>query len=325
MRPRPGRLLVVGYAGPAFPDHLAGFAARWGLGGVIWFARNAPDRATAARQARRLEAALAEADPGSPALLLVDQEGGRVERIRDGVPRLPPAAVLGRAGPAEVARRVAAQARALAALGVDGNLAPVCDVVQPGESGAIGDRSFGPDPARAASCAAAHVRATGAAGLLACAKHFPGHGAAGLDSHEALPSVDKILDELDSVDLVPFRAAVAAGVPLVMTAHVRYPRVSASPATLCSRWIGGVLRGRLGFGGAVISDDLEMAALGGFGDPGEVAVRAVRAGCDLLVYGRVLRPDLDLEAVARALQRGVPAARLAEAAARADRLREAVG
>ncbi len=325
MRARPGRLLVVGYAGAAFPDSLAGFAERWGLGGVIWFARNVPDRATAGREARRIKAVLAEADPGSPALLLVDQEGGRVERVRDGVPSLPPAADLGRAGPAEVARRVGEQARALAGLGVDGNLAPVCDVVQPGESGAIGDRSFGSDPAVVAACAAAHVRATLAAGVLACAKHFPGHGAAGSDSHRTLPVVDKDLGAIGAVDLAPFRAAVAAGVPLVMTAHVRYPRVSASPATLCSRWLGGVLRGRLGFRGAVISDDLEMGALDGFGDPGEVAVRAVRAGCDLLVYGRMLRPGLDLEVVARALERGVPAERLAEAAGRGAGLREAVG
>lgn len=320
--PRPGRLLILGYQGATPPDSLFAFAARFGLGGAILFARNCPDAATVAAATAALRRGLAEADPGSPALVLVDQEGGRVERLREGMPHLAAARAFGDdpEGEPRLAQAVEAQARALAALGVTVNLAPVCDVVQEEESGAIGDRSFGGDPQRVARLAAAHVGATLAGGVLPCAKHFPGHGAARADSHRALPRVARTLPELEACDLVPFRAAIAAGVPLVMAGHLLFAAVSASPATLCRSWLQGVLRGGLGFGGAVVSDDLEMGALAGLGSPEEVAVRAARAGCDLLIYGRMLRPELDVEEVAEALAQEVPQDRLAEAEDRIQRL-----
>ncbi len=320
MSPRPGRCLVIGYEGVEPPAELFAFAGRHGLGGVILFARNCPDAPTVARAVASLRVGLAGADPGGSPLVLVDQEGGRVERLRHGVPRLPSARELGARGEAALAAAVTAQARALAALGIDGNLAPVCDVVQPGESGAIGDRSFGADPGAVARLAVAHLRATRAGGLLACAKHFPGHGAARVDSHRELPRVDKDLLAFEALDLVPFRAAVAAGVPLVMAAHVLCPAVAPRPATLAPEWLRGVLRERLGFGGLVLSDDLEMGALAELGAPGAVAVEAVNAGCDLLIYGRMLEPGLALAEVAHALGAGVSGARLAEAEARRQAL-----
>jgi beta-N-acetylhexosaminidase len=234
--------------------------------------------------------------------VFVDQEGGRVERIRDGVPLLPPALELGRGGVVAVEAAAREQAMALAALGIDVNLAPVCDVVQEGESGAIGDRSFGRDPSAVAGLAAAWIRGALAGGVLPCAKHFPGHGAARVDSHRGLPVVDKSWEEWARVDLPPFVAAVAAGAPFVMAAHVCFPAVAAEPATLSTEWLGRELRGRLGFRGAVVSDDLEMGALAGLGEPDEVALAAVRAGCDLLIYGRMLRPDLDVWPIAEALE-----------------------
>jgi beta-N-acetylhexosaminidase len=322
---RPGRLLALGFEGLTPPDSLFAFAARHGLGGVILFARNCPDAATVRRAAQALRQGLREADRDSPGLVLVDQEGGRVERIQDGVPRLPPAHCFGEEpdGEARLRRAVGAQARALAGLGVDVNLAPVCDVAQEGESGAIGDRSFGADPDRVARLAAAHVEACLAGGVLPCAKHFPGHGAARVDSHRELPRLDRTLAELEAVDLVPFRAAIAAGVPLVMAGHLLCPALSLSPATLCRSWLQGVLRERLGFGGAVVSDDMEMGALAGLGSPPEVAARAVRAGCDLLIYGRTLRPEVDVAAVADGLAAAVPRERLVEAQERGTRLRSA--
>jgi len=321
---RPGRLLALGYEGTSPPDGLFSFAARFGLGGVILFARNCPDAATVAEATAAFRRGMAEADPESPALILVDQEGGRVERIREGVPRLPPARSFGDdpEGEPRLTEAVAAQARALADLGIDVNLAPVCDVAQEGESGAIGDRSFGADPAVVGRLAAAHVRATLRGGLLPCAKHFPGHGAARVDSHRELPRLGKTLTELEATDLPPFRAAVEAGAPLAMAGHLLCPAVSASPATLCRTWLQVVLRENLGFSGAVVSDDMEMGAVAGLGAPGEVAVRAVRAGCDLLVYGRMLQPDFDPEPVAQVLAADVPAERLAEAEGRLRRLAE---
>jgi len=323
--PRPGRLLILGYEESSPPDSLFAFASRYGLGGTILFARNCPSAAAVQEAIHRFRRRLAEADPGSPGLVLVDQEGGRVERIREGVPHLPPAGSFGAepGGELRLLSAVKDQARALAGLGVDVNLAPVCDVVQEGESGAIGDRSFGADPGRVAQLAATHVRACLAGGILPCAKHFPGHGAARVDSHRELPRLERTLPEIEGVDLVPFRAAVAAGVPMVMAGHLHCPAVSASPTSLCRTWLQRVLRERLGFDGVAISDDIEMGALEGLGPDTEVAARAVRAGCDLLIYGRMMRPALDAGAVADGLASVVPASRLAEAEERVSRLREA--
>ncbi|GAB6061454.1 beta-N-acetylhexosaminidase [Deferrisoma palaeochoriense] len=320
MIPRPGRLLIVGFEGASVPPWLRAFARRWGLGGVILFRRNVPDAGTAARLVGEVKETLAEADPGSPALVFVDQEGGRVERLRDGVPRLPPARELAREGADVLSERVEAQARALAALGIDGNLAPVCDLPTAGESGVIGDRAFGDDPAAVAPLVRAHVRACLRGGVLPCAKHFPGHGRARVDSHVGLPTVEAAWDEMAARDLVPFRAAVAAGVPLVMAGHLRVPAVDDRPATLSRRWLGDVLRGRLGFRGAVISDDMEMGALGALGPVAEGAVEAVEAGCDLLIFGRMLRPDLDLDEVAGMLAERARPERLAEGRARVEAL-----
>lgn len=318
---RPGRFLVVGFPGTSPPPELFSFARKWGLSGVILFSRNVPEGTDVARLVGCVRQGLAEADPGSPALVLVDQEGGRVERIRRGVPRLPPARELGARPPAELASLVEGEARALAGLGIDVNLAPVCDLPAEGESGVIGDRAFGADPRAAAACVRVHVAACLRGGVAPCAKHFPGHGRARADSHRRLPTVRAGWDDLWGRDLVPFRAAVEAGVPLVMAGHLRFPDLDPRPATLSPVWIEEVLRGRMGFAGAVISDDMEMGALDGLGPPAELAVRAVAAGCDLLIYGRTLRPDLTLEPVAEALGRRLGPDRAARAARRVDRVR----
>ncbi|WP_025321585.1 beta-N-acetylhexosaminidase [Deferrisoma camini] len=317
---RPGRLLVVGFPGTTPPPELFSFARRWGLAGVILFSRNVPEDTDVARLVAAVRQGLAEADPGSPALVLVDQEGGRVERVRHGVPRLPAARDLAASPLAELTAGVEAQARALAAFGIDVNLAPVCDLPAEGESGVIGDRAFGSDPRAVAACVRAHVRACLRGGVAPCAKHFPGHGRARADSHRRLPTVRAGWDDLWGRDLVPFRAAVGDGAPLVMAGHLRFPAVDLRPATLSPVWIEEVLRGRMGFAGAVISDDMEMGALDGLGPPPDVAVRAVAAGCDLLIYGRTLRPDLALEPVAEALGRRLGPERAAQAERRLGRL-----
>ncbi|HSH71036.1 MAG TPA: beta-N-acetylhexosaminidase [Deferrisomatales bacterium] len=322
---RVGHMLVLGYAGAAPPEELYAFAARFGLGGVILFRRNAGTAAEVTRVLAAFRARLAEVDPGSPALVLVDQEGGRVERLRDGVPSLPPARELAAGGPQAVAAAVGAQARALRRLGIDVNLAPVCDLPRPGASEVIGDRAYAADPACAGACVAAHVAATLAAGVLPCAKHFPGHGAARVDSHAALPVLDLSREEIRTRDLVPFTAAIAAGVPLVMPGHLHVPAVDDAPASLSSRWLQDALRGELGFAGAVVSDDLEMGALDGLGAPPQLAARAVAAGCDLLIYGQNLRPGLAVAAVAEHLEQHLPGALLGRALARVHGLRERLG
>jgi len=320
-KPRAGHLLVLGYPGSAPPAELLSFAARFGLGGLILFGRNCGDTASLAADLAEFRCRLAEVDPGSPGLVMVDQEGGRVERFRDGVPSLPPARELALGGPAAVEDAAGAQARALRSLGVNVNLAPVCDLPRPGADGVIGDRAYAMDPDAVSACVAAHVRATLDAGVLPCAKHFPGHGAARVDSHAELPTLDVSVEELRRHDLGPFSAAIAAGVPLVMPGHLRVPALDDAPASLSPPWLGEVLRGELGFGGAVISDDLEMGALVGLGPPPELAQRAVAAGCDLLIYGRNLRPGLDVVRVAEHLESQLPVAVLARAHSRVAALR----
>ena len=319
---RAGHLLVLGYPGAAPPEELYAFAARFGLGGVILFRRNGGTAAEVAGALQAFRARLAEVDPGSPALVLVDQEGGRVERLADGVPPLPPARELAAGGPAAVTAAVGAQARALRRLGIDVNLAPVCDLPRPGASDVIGDRAYGSQPQAVAACVAAHVAATLEAGVLPCAKHFPGHGAARVDSHAALPVLDLSVQELRARDLVPFAAAIAAGVPLVMPGHLRVPALDDAPASLSRPWLQDILRGELGFAGAVISDDLEMGALDGLGAPTEVAAGAVAAGCGLLIYGQNLRPGLDVAAVAEHLEQHLPRDLLQRARDRVQGLRE---
>jgi beta-N-acetylhexosaminidase len=313
---RPGRLLVLGFEGTSVPDWLLALAERYGLGGLILFRRNCADASTVLKLLAEAKRRLEEVDPGWAHPVFVDQEGGRVERLQDGVPHLPPAREFARQGEEGVEGAVRLQACALASLGFAVNLAPVCDVLQEGESGDIGDRSFGADPIEAGRIAAAYIRGSLGGGILPCAKHFPGLGAARLNTHKELAVVEKSRELWAAHDAEPFRAAVEHGVPLVMAAHVVYPSVSRSPATLSPEWLGGILRQTLGFRGAVVSDDMEMGALQDLGTPAEVAQRAARAGCDLLIYGRMLRPELDVFQIVEALD-ALPSERLRDAQARA--------
>lgn len=316
-----GKLLALGFEGQRVPPELAAFVRRFGLGGVILFARNCPDAATVRALTAEVGEALRDPFDGSVPLVLVDQEGGRVERIKDGVPRVAPALELSKLPEGEIENISEAQSRALLALGIDVNLAPVADVLRPGESGAIGDRAFGDEADVVAAKACAFLRGMRRAGIGAVAKHFPGHGASARDTHLGPGVVDLPRDELLRVDAAPFLALVAQGAPGVMLSHLIYPAVDVLPASLSPVWATGVLRGELGFGGAILTDDLEMGALAAFGTPGEVALRAVHAGADLLLFGRMLNKGLDPISVASTLEAHVPATRLEASVARAARLR----
>ena len=166
----------------------------------------------------------------------------------------------------------------LRALGFDIDFAPVLDVHTNPANPIIGDRAFGRDAATVARRALAFARGLDAAGILACGKHFPGHGDTDTDSHLELPRVDHPWDRLESVELAPFRAAAAARLPMIMTAHVVFPALDPTrPATLSEQVVTGLLRGKLGFDGVIVSDDLDMKAIAGLLGAGDAAVRAVRA------------------------------------------------
>lgn len=272
-------LLMPGFTGPVLPRWLEDAAAH-GLGAVCCFAGNI----TSTDQVTGLSAALH--DLGGQLLIASDEEGGDVTRLEAGRgSRFPSAAALGRVDDVHATEEVA---RALAALvrsaGIDLALAPSVDVNAHPDNPVIGTRSFGADPALVARHGAAFVRGVQDAGVAACAKHFPGHGSVDADSHTSLPVLDADLATLEARDLVPFDAVVKAGVRTVMTAHIVSPALDArAPATWSSATVQ-LLR-RRGFGGVLICDALDMAAVAAPRGLGPAAVRALVAGVDLLCLG----------------------------------------
>ena len=277
-----GQRFIIAYDGVAMTPDIKEFIRRFGVGGVILFADNfiAP---------RQLAEAVAEIQrdctSGPPLFIACDHEGGRVQRFRAGFTELPPMADLGERDPADGAILLETAARELAACGINLNFAPVADLAPRDRGGAIGDRAFSVDPAIAARHVAAAVRAYQRHGVLACAKHFPGHGATEVDSHRALPRIARDPDA-ERAELVPFAAAIAAGVAGVMTAHAVYDGDpgGAIPATFSRYWVHEMLRGRMGFAGLVFSDALEMRAIAERWSPGEAGTRAITAGTDVCIF-----------------------------------------
>ncbi len=314
-----GQMLVIGFAaGEPGEQSLRRVVDETCAGNVILFARNASDASLAAASAALARSIVGE-KTGIPPLVCIDQEGGIVARIGSGVTPLPGAMALGAgAGAHEIRALCEAVARDLASLGIDWNLGPVADVNVNPANPVIGVRSFGEDPRKVSDCALAWFEGMSAGGVLCCAKHFPGHGDTTLDSHLELPEVPHAMERLEKVELLPFVDLIAAGIPAILTAHVRFPAVEpeALPATLSKAVIAGLLRGRLGFRGIVVTDCMEMRAIADrFPD---AAVMAVEAGADLIMVSHSPGVQIDyarkiLEAV---LSGRIPESRIDESLAR---------
>ena len=313
---------VPGFVGRTPPgwllDGLAG-----GLGGVILFGSNLGDGSNVQALTGRLRAAA-----GRPIVLGLDEEGGDVTRL-DTVrgSAAPGAAALGWLDdPAATEAVYAAIGARLAAAGVTLNLAPVADVNVDPANPVIGVRSFSADPAVAARQVAAAVRGIQQAGVAACAKHFPGHGATSADSHHEVATVRRDRDQLEAVEFAPFRAAIGAGSRAVMTGHLLVPSLDAELATTSRTITTGVLRGQLGFTGTVVTDALEMAAVSSTVGMVEGFVAALAAGADTVESGALDYPELLRtipEAVLAAVHGGrLPFDRLADAARRTAQLAE---
>ncbi|AMO75377.1 beta-N-acetylhexosaminidase [Pseudomonas citronellolis] len=264
------------------------------VGGLIIFARNIESP----RQVRELCAAIRALRPDL--LLAVDQEGGRVQRLRQGFLRLPAMRAIADNDNAE---RLAEQcgwlmATEVLAVGLDLSFAPVLDLDHQ-RSAVVGSRAFEGDPARATRLAGAFIRGMHAAGMAATGKHFPGHGWAEVDSHVGIPEDERSLDEIRRSDLVPFQR-LAGELDAVMPAHVIYPQVDAGPAGFSRRWLQDILRGELGFDGVIFSDDLSMAGAHVVGDAASRIQAALNAGCDM---GLVCNDRGSAELALGALQR----------------------
>jgi beta-N-acetylhexosaminidase len=311
-----GQLFVMALDGRVLPADVAEFFRTFRIGGIILFADNYSDPAQLRRLIDELQSRCAA--PDRPLFVSTDHEGGRVQRFRDGFRRVPAMALCGRSSPESTEEMHRAMARELRGVGVNVNWAPVADLCEAETPGAIGDRSFGPDPETTARHVTAAVRGLQSEGLMACAKHFPGHGGTRQDSHRELPVVGDAWADIDAREMVPFRAAIAAGVEAVMTAHVLYPAVDANwPASLSPSWIDGILRRRLAFDGLVVTDAIEMTALRERWTPAECGRRALAAGSDVLIYYReafqftafadlrraVRDGELDLAALSRSVER----------------------
>jgi beta-N-acetylhexosaminidase len=283
--PRIPKAAIFGCAGAALSAQERAFFAAENPFGFILFARNvqAPD------QVRALVKALRESVGRMDAPVLIDQEGGRVARLKPPHWRAAPAAakIAALADQDIDAACEAAWLNArliggeLAALGIDVDCAPVCDVPVAGSHDVIGDRAYGTDPGRVATIARAAALGFLDAGVLPVIKHIPGHGRARADSHLELPTVDTPRAELEMADFVPFRAL--ADMPWAMTAHVRYTALDKDrPATTSPTIIREIIRGQIGFDGVLLTDDLSMKALGG-GFP-ERTRAALEAGCDVALH-----------------------------------------
>ena len=276
-----GEVMVCGFAGTQVDAELREVLRELQPIGLILFARNIASTEALVE----LTAELKALRPASPLLLAVDQEGGRVARVRQGVSVWPPMAALGQHNDEKLAHQVgAALGREVRALGFDVNFAPVLDVDTNANNPVIGDRALSKDAADAGRLGAAMVRGLQGAGVAACGKHFPGHGDTDVDSHLALPTLEHDLDRLRGVEWPPFRAAIAAGVASIMTAHVKVPALDEHlPATLSRRALTEVLRGELGFRGVIVGDDVDMRGLADHHDADSVGPLGLNAGVDLFL------------------------------------------
>ncbi|HYM61377.1 MAG TPA: glycoside hydrolase family 3 protein [Thermoanaerobaculia bacterium] len=309
VRERAAQLLVVGFSGTRVNSEIRRLVHDWRVGAIAIYSRNVNTPA----QLRSLTAEIrALAPDGVAPLIAVDQEGGEVARIGDGVPRLPGQMALGATRSPELARRAGrALGASLAALGVTLNLAPVVDVAE--ARSPIGIRAFADDAALTGTLGAAFIRGQREGGIASTAKHFPGIGFAPADSHDQLPVVSASLQDLRRIHFAPIRAAIDAGVDAVMVGHVAVPAIDGqTPATL-SPAIIALLRDDLRFDGVVITDALEMGALDRSDGIGRLAVRSVHAGADLVM---VLWHQRDREEVLDALEAACRSGELSDARVR---------
>ena len=280
-----GQLIMVGFEGTQANEAIETHIRKRFVGGIVLFSRNIQSPQQTAELTNELQR-LAEATARQiPLFIGIDQEGGWVIRLKEGATVLPGNMALGATNSTELAERAGEiTAVELAAVGVNLNFAPVMDVNNNPDNPVIGRRSFGESPELVSRLGIPYIRGLQRNGVLATAKHFPGHGDTTVDSHFELPTVSHDLERIHALELQPFRAAIDADVAAIMTAHIIYPAFDAArPATLSPTILTDLLRKELGFDGLLITDDMEMKAIDDRYRSGEAAVMAVEAGADIVM------------------------------------------
>ena len=317
-----GQLFMVGFNGTTVSADLAAFIKEYKPGGVILFARNLES----VEQIVTLTNDLQQCSPHSPLLISIDQEGGRVSRLPKEFTIFPPCEVLGRCNSSELAYAAAATtAKELRAVGINMNMSPVLDVNSNPANPIIGNRAFSSMPGPVCELGAATAGGLQDHGVVACGKHFPGHGDTTADSHKELPIVTTTRERLEQTEFPPFRHAVAKGVATMMTAHVLYPSLDKDrPATLSPTIIGTLLRQELRYDGVVLTDDLEMHAIIDHYGIEEATVQSILAGCDMpLICEDRNREVAAISALDKAVADGtISVERLEQSLARVARLKQ---
>lgn len=285
-----GQVMTFGFDGVALTADLKTMIEQLRPGGVVLFAHNVQSPQQLAQLNSDLQQT-ARANGSPPLIISIDQEGGRIARLRKetGFAEFPSAQAVGASDtPAKLAGEIArAMAADMKAAGINMDLAPVLDVNNNPGNPVIGNRSFGSDTTVVSACGVAFIEALQAAGIMAVGKHFPGHGDTTVDSHIALPVVPHDRARLEAVEFVPFKAAIAAGVAGIMSAHVAFPAIEPQAglaATLSKRVMTDLLRDEMKYEGICLTDALEMGALATSGYPVDsAAATALEAGADLLL------------------------------------------
>ncbi len=320
-----GQLAIVGFNGHSIPAEVRTLAKEFDVGGVIFFARNVESPEQVADLSRESQELAREI----PLWVSVDQEGGRVARLKRPFTEWPPMITLGRAGTGseKLAERFArALAAELHAVGISMDYTPVLDVHTNPKNPVIGDRALAERAEDVARLGVAIIRTLQGEGIAACGKHFPGHGDTSTDSHFELPLLEHPPDRLEAVELVPFKAAIDADVAAIMTAHILIPSLDDEhPGTLSPAIVDGLLKEKLGYGGLVLSDDLEMKAISGRYGHSEATIQAIAAGCDavLMCAPQPEQQMAALEALIHAVEEGrIPVKRVEDALSRHRRIKE---
>ncbi|MFV1951352.1 MAG: beta-N-acetylhexosaminidase [Nitrospinota bacterium] len=280
-----GQMLMVGFEGISLSEGIAELIIKYRIGGVILFSHNIETPGQINMLCHQLQECARSAGHKAPLFISVDQEGGRVSRLKPPFPQFPGSGELGAKGSEELVESNArAIGKELQRIGINLNFAPVLDVNTNPQNPVIGDRAFGADPDIVSCLGVAAIKGFQKSGIIPAGKHFPGHGDTSADSHKELPMVDHGLDRIRKVELRPFSAAIESGLSAIMTAHVVYSGIDPDyPATLSKRILQGIMREDMGYQGVIITDDLKMNAIADNYNFRDVVVLAVNAGADILL------------------------------------------